>query len=276
MLAVSAAMHADAWLHSPAFQSGLYTASLAFAAMGGEHAYASDGGGGDSAAAAVAGATFAAVRRWVRLALYAAAWLAFRRLFVAVERARGGRGGTATTRYLLIGMRWYVLGSFLLRPRLRAILHAAGSTPMEGLQNAWIFEEVVLNGPVLVYGIVLLQFVSLDRTMALELEAQVSLARKRQAVAEALAKGKTTFLSFVFHEVGPRFFIRCIRYTRDDVYSIAIEPRCSCCMRRRERQSLSGGCTGTFHHFSKPHQTRTPPFHTRAPARAPARRCACP
>jgi hypothetical protein len=197
VLAVSAAMHADAWLHSPAFQSGFYTASLAFAAMSGfdgEH-----DGSVDGAASAAGSAAFVALRKWTRLALYGVAWLSFRRLFLAVERARGG---TLTTRYLLAGMRVYVLGSFLLRPRLRGILHGAGYTRTEGLQNAWIYEDFVLNGPVLLYGIVLLQCVSLDRTLALELETQVTLARKRQALAEALVAGRQAFLGFVFHEAS--------------------------------------------------------------------------
>ena len=38
--------------------------------------------------------------------------------------------------------------------------------------------------------------------MQLELETEVTLARKRQALAEALVAGRNAFVRFVFHEVG--------------------------------------------------------------------------
>lgn len=173
ILFTSVVTHMDAWVNSPPFASGYYT--VAIASFGVTSHRVTD------------------ARSLRNLLLYAGAWLAFRALLVSVEVQRGG---TPVTRSLLVGMRWYVLLSFLLRLRLGAVL-ASGP---EGLLNAWLFEDGALNGPVFLYGVTLLQCVALDTTVALELQTEVLMARKRQAVAEALAAGRAALTRFVFHE----------------------------------------------------------------------------
>lgn len=49
--------------------------------------------------------------------------------------------------------------------------------------------------------------IGLDRTVQLELETEVTLARKRQALAEALVAGRNAFTRFVFHEVSGRLAV---------------------------------------------------------------------
>lgn len=68
----------------------------------------------------------------------------------------------------------------------------------------WIWDDIVLNGPCLLFGVVLLECVGLDRTLALEEDSELLLARKRQAMAEAIVAGRNAFIRFVFHEVRRR------------------------------------------------------------------------